>query len=156
MVLEPKYQRVLSQVPNCWRHTACSFFHPISDHASLIYFTYKKDIQLPHHQATNTLYLLQLTTAIYQLERAMGAAGRSWMVAASIGAVEALKDQGICRWNYPLRLLQQHAKNNICQVKKFSAQSASAISSRMENHEKLKQSEESLRKVMYLSCWGPN
>ena len=82
----------------------------------------------------------------------------SWMVAASIGAVEALKDQGICRWNYPLRSLQQHAKNNIrsyYQAKKLSAQSSSAISSKV-NNEKLKQSEESLRKVMYLSCWGPN
>ena len=82
----------------------------------------------------------------------------SWMVAASIGAVEALKDQGVCRWNYPLRSLHQHAKNNIRsyhQAKKLSAQSSSAISSKV-NNEKLKPSEESLRKVMYLSCWGPN
>ncbi|XP_030928487.1 uncharacterized protein LOC126694867 [Quercus robur] len=82
----------------------------------------------------------------------------SWMVAASIGAVEALKDQGVCRWNYPLRSLHQHAKNNIrsyYQAKKLAAQSSSAISSKV-NNEKLKQSEESLRKVMYLSCWGPN
>ncbi|KAK7813037.1 uncharacterized protein LOC112001051 [Quercus suber] len=82
----------------------------------------------------------------------------SWMVAASIGAVEALKDQGVCRWNYPLRLVQQHAKNNIrsyYQAKKLAAQSSSAIWSKV-NNEKLKQSEESLRKVMYLSCWGPN
>jgi hypothetical protein len=78
------------------------------------------------------------------------------MVAASIGAVEALKDQGICRWNYPLRSLQQHAKNNIrsyCQAKKLASQSSSATS---DHDQKLKQSEESLRKVMYLSCWGPN
>ena len=82
----------------------------------------------------------------------------SWMVAASIGAVEALEDQGVCRWNYPLRSLHQPAKNNIrsyYQAKKLSAQSSSAISSKV-NNEKLKQSEESLRKVMYLSCWGPN
>ncbi|KAK4539540.1 hypothetical protein RGQ29_027151 [Quercus rubra] len=82
----------------------------------------------------------------------------SWMVAASIGAVEALKDQGVCRWNYPLRSLHQYAKNNIrsyYQAKKLAAQSSSAICSKV-NNEKLKQSEESLRKVMYLSCWGPN
>ncbi|XP_059444826.1 uncharacterized protein LOC132176591 [Corylus avellana] len=89
----------------------------------------------------------------------MSSTSRAWMVAASIGAVEALKDQGICRWNHPLRSLQQHAKNNIrsyCQAKKLAAQSSSAISSKVKDHEKLKQSEESLRKVMYLSCWGPN
>ncbi|XVF70417.1 hypothetical protein PTKIN_Ptkin11bG0159900 [Pterospermum kingtungense] len=81
----------------------------------------------------------------------------AWMVATSIGVVEALKDQGLCRWNYALRSVQQHAKSNIrqySQAKKLSTPS-SALSKRF-REEKLKQSEESLRKVMYLSCWGPN
>ena len=80
------------------------------------------------------------------------------MVAASIGAVEALKDQGVCRWNYALRSLQQHTKNNLrsfSQAKTLSSQSSSALSSKVRD-EKLKQSEESLRTVMYLSCCGPN
>ena len=80
------------------------------------------------------------------------------MVAASVGAVEALKDQGFCRWNYTIRSVHQYAKNNLrslSQAKKLSPQS-SAMVSRKSEEEKLKASEESLRKVMYLSCWGPN
>lgn len=80
---------------------------------------------------------------------------RAWMVMA---AVEGMKDHGFARWNYPLRSLHQHMKNNIrsySQAKKLSGSSSSMISSKIRD-EKLKQSEESLRKVMYLSCWGPN
>ncbi|OMP04610.1 hypothetical protein COLO4_09495 [Corchorus olitorius] len=92
----------------------------------------------------------------------MSSSARAWVAAASIGAVEALKDQGFCRWNYALRSIQQHAKNNIrsynSQAKKLSVPSSSALSRKLgENEiEKLKKSEESLRTVMYLSCWGPN
>ncbi|KAL2943969.1 Biotin synthase [Bienertia sinuspersici] len=81
-----------------------------------------------------------------------------WAVATSIAAVEALKDQGIARWNYPLRCAHQHLKNNIrsySHAKKLSNPS-SAVASNKIREEILKQSEESLRKVMYLSCWGPN
>ncbi|MBA0613926.1 hypothetical protein Godav_014281 [Gossypium davidsonii] len=80
----------------------------------------------------------------------------AWVVAASIGAVEALKDQGICRWNYTVRSVVQHAKNHVrsaSQAKNLSSQSSAAISKGLN---KSKQSEESLRTVMYLSCWGPN
>ncbi|XP_060189450.1 uncharacterized protein LOC132618404 [Lycium barbarum] len=84
----------------------------------------------------------------------MSSSRRAWIVAASVGAVEALKDQvGLCRWNYPLRSLAQHTKNNLrsySQAKKLSSSSLIARS------DKAKQSEESLRTVMYLSCWGPN
>ncbi|XP_009630504.1 uncharacterized protein [Nicotiana tomentosiformis] len=85
----------------------------------------------------------------------MSSSKRAWIIAASVGAVEALKDQGFCRWNYPLRSFAQHAKNNMrsySQAKKLSTSSSSLIA----RSDKAKQSEESLRKVMYLSCWGPN
>ncbi|XP_071724236.1 uncharacterized protein [Rutidosis leptorrhynchoides] len=87
-------------------------------------------------------------------------ASKAWIVAASVGAVEALKDQGICRWNYVLRSLNQHVKNNLrsySQANKLSSSSStSAMVSNKLREEKAKKSEESLRTVMYLSCWGPN
>ncbi|XP_021685134.2 uncharacterized protein LOC110668267 [Hevea brasiliensis] len=90
----------------------------------------------------------------------MSSASKAWMVAASIGAVEALKDQGFCRWNYALRSVHQHAKTHlrsISQAKNLSSSSSSscAMGSSKLKEDKAKQSEESLRKVMYLSCWGP-
>ncbi|KAG6738084.1 hypothetical protein POTOM_059643 [Populus tomentosa] len=89
----------------------------------------------------------------------MSSASKAWLVAAAIGGVEALKDQGFCRWNYTLRSLHQHAKNHvgsISQANKKLPYSSSAIISSKFKEEKTRQSEESLRKVMYLSCWGPN
>ncbi|XP_050382978.1 uncharacterized protein LOC126799755 [Argentina anserina] len=82
------------------------------------------------------------------------------IVAASVGVVEALKDQGICRWNTPtIRAVHQQAKKHFRSVSqtnknKLFPSSTSALSKIRE--EKLKKSEESLRTVMYLSCWGPN
>ncbi|XP_045805099.1 uncharacterized protein LOC123899143 [Trifolium pratense] len=85
---------------------------------------------------------------------------RAWAAAASVGVVEALKDQGICRWNHTLKSVHNHLKNNVrsfSQAKKFSSSSSSAmVSNSSKQKENAKQSEESLRTVMYLSCWGPN
>ncbi|KAJ0920519.1 hypothetical protein HanRHA438_Chr05g0242281 [Helianthus annuus] len=38
---------------------------------------------------------------------------KTWLVVASIGAVEALKDQGVARWNGPLKALHHHAKRRL-------------------------------------------
>nr|DAD23913.1 TPA_asm: hypothetical protein HUJ06_025376 [Nelumbo nucifera] len=90
----------------------------------------------------------------------MSSTSRAWVAAASIAAVEALKDQGICRWNYTLRSLYQHAKNNLglfSQAKRsISSSLVMAYNKTLRDEQQMKQSEESLRKVMYLSCWGPN
>ncbi|KAJ0428346.1 hypothetical protein HanRHA438_Chr17g0801601 [Helianthus annuus] len=78
---------------------------------------------------------------------------RAWMVAGTVGLVEALKDQGFARWNYTIRAIHHHAKSNlrsVTQTKKLSSPAAMASSKGID------QSEELLRKVMYLSCWGPN
>ncbi|XP_026439294.1 uncharacterized protein LOC113337978 [Papaver somniferum] len=90
----------------------------------------------------------------------MGSTSKAWMVAVSVGVVEALKDQaGMCRWNYALRSIHQYTKTR---VKSSISQATSSVipekvmmMKRQRDHE-MKQSEESLRKVMYLSCWGPN
>ena len=93
----------------------------------------------------------------------MSPTATSWIAAASVGAVEALKDQGICKWNHDLRSLQQHAKNNVAKShchdhakRPVGSRPSSASVSKNTRDEKMKQSEDSLRTVMYLSCWGPN
>ncbi|XP_031249314.1 uncharacterized protein LOC116107145 [Pistacia vera] len=93
------------------------------------------------------------------------------MLRSQCCSVEALKDQGFCRWNYTIRSLHQHAKNNIRSVSQSSKNLllhlllwfSEASNTRNCNNvskgsdaNKLKQAEESLRTVMYLSCWGPN
>ncbi|PWA61459.1 hypothetical protein CTI12_AA319900 [Artemisia annua] len=83
----------------------------------------------------------------------MSSRTRSLIVAGTVGLVEALKDQGFARWNYTIRTIHHHTKANlrsVTQSKKMSSPAAMASSKGIE------QSEESLRKVMYLSCWGPN
>ncbi|XP_047950309.1 uncharacterized protein LOC125196012 [Salvia hispanica] len=85
----------------------------------------------------------------------MSSTSKAWLVAASVGAVEALKDQGFCRWNYAFRLIQQRAKANL---RSYSSQSnkLSPAAAMKTTKKQLIQSEESLRTVMYLSCWAPN
>ncbi|PON92391.1 Wound-responsive family protein [Trema orientale] len=85
----------------------------------------------------------------------MSSVSRAWIVATSIGVVEALKDQGICRWNSSLRSIQHHTKANLRSYSQAKKIPAFHFSNKLKD-EKLKQSEESLRTVMYLSCWGPN
>ncbi|RYR23268.1 hypothetical protein Ahy_B03g068522 isoform E [Arachis hypogaea] len=74
----------------------------------------------------------------------------------SLGVVEALKDQGVCRWNYVLINVQQHVKSHVRLFSQFpSSSSAMGSITVLKRSQKAKQSEESLREVMYLSCWGP-
>ena len=88
----------------------------------------------------------------------MSSTSRAWIAAVSVGAVQAMKDQGLSRWNHTMRSMHQLAKNNLrslSQTKQHFPALASS-SSKAKDQEKLRRSEESFRKVMYLSCWGPN
>ncbi|KNA03778.1 hypothetical protein SOVF_205880 [Spinacia oleracea] len=81
------------------------------------------------------------------------AKSRAWMIVA---AVQGMKDQGFTRWNYTIKSLNQHVKNKVRSYSQAKLISGSSSISQKIRDEKLKQSEESIRKVIYLSCWGPN
>lgn len=88
----------------------------------------------------------------------MSSPKRAWTVFVGVGVVEALKDQGLCRWNSGFKSAQQSVKSHVgsfSQAKKLSSSSSAVVSSKM-HEENATLSEESLRKVMYLSCWGPS
>ncbi|MCD7471568.1 ubiquitin-specific protease ubp14 [Datura stramonium] len=87
---------------------------------------------------------------------AAAAKGSAWIVAASIGAVEALKDQGFARWNYALRSLHHYAKTNLIASNNTSARRFSTGSPAVVSGEKFRKTEETLNKVIDLSCWGPS
>ncbi|CAI0550085.1 unnamed protein product [Linum tenue] len=89
----------------------------------------------------------------------MSSTSRAWMAAVAVGAVEAMKDQGLCRWNYAIRSIHQHAKNKIRQLSSTSTSTSASQgiggARKMVEQEKATRAEESLKTVMYLSCWGP-
>ncbi|KAJ8764671.1 hypothetical protein K2173_007759 [Erythroxylum novogranatense] len=102
----------------------------------------------------------------------MSAAGKAWIVATSIGAVEALKDQGVCRWNYTMRSMIQHAQNKLRAYSQYntsstaSSSSSSTVATSSSTASSAKESshavsvtnkrEERVRKVMDISSWGPS
>ncbi|KAH6795733.1 hypothetical protein C2S51_036719 [Perilla frutescens var. frutescens] len=89
-----------------------------------------------------------------------------WVVAASIGAVEALKDQlGVCRWNYVFRSIEQRAKSRVLSyyhthIISAPPPPASPSGGRMmrmmgAERERVERRDMCVKKVMDLSCWGP-
>ncbi|CAL9763573.1 unnamed protein product [Musa acuminata subsp. burmannicoides] len=83
----------------------------------------------------------------------------SLVIAASVAAVEALKDQlGLCRWNYALRSLHQRAKRSVASISRATRDSAAMDQWRRGGEgaaERAKRTELSLSKLVYWDCWGP-
>ncbi|KAL0908942.1 hypothetical protein M5K25_023457 [Dendrobium thyrsiflorum] len=91
----------------------------------------------------------------------------SLVVATSMSAVEALKDQlGLCRWNYTISNLSRHAINPIArpssQLRHVSSSAAAVaveqIDSKIPVAEEMtrRRRAEKAEKVRNLVCWGPN
>ncbi|KAK1407064.1 hypothetical protein QVD17_38675 [Tagetes erecta] len=91
-----------------------------------------------------------------------GSTIKTWLVFASIGAVEALKDQGVARWNGPLKSLHNHAKSKVVSSYNKSVADRSSrsiiVSSEMSagKYRSKKTKAESMKKVMDMNCFGPS
>ncbi|MBA0573229.1 hypothetical protein Golob_000512 [Gossypium lobatum] len=83
---------------------------------------------------------------------------KAWAVAATtVTAAEVSKEKKLCLWSSAKH--QHQAAINVVgssQRERPSSAAASTCSRRRDREEMRHQSEESLRTIMYLSCWGPN
>ncbi|PAN22714.1 hypothetical protein PAHAL_4G039900 [Panicum hallii] len=88
----------------------------------------------------------------------------SFVVAASMSVVEALKDQaGLCRWDYAIRSLYNRAAaakvtGRAVPVSLSSSQTAgcSSAAAARAGARTRRMEEEKLSKAYHLVCWGPN
>jgi hypothetical protein len=91
----------------------------------------------------------------------------SFVVAASMSAVEALKDQaGLCRWDYALRSLYNRAAaankvvaGRAVPLSLSSSQTAGGSGSAAaagRSARPRRSEEEKMHKAYHLVCWGPN
>ncbi|CAN1161072.1 hypothetical protein LINPERHAP2_LOCUS23706 [Linum perenne] len=85
----------------------------------------------------------------------MSSTSRAWMSAATVGAVEALKDQGFCRWNYAIRSIQQHSKNKIRSPSRSVRKATADFQGLGRVGMKGSETEDGVRTVLFFSCWGP-
>ncbi|KAF7103668.1 hypothetical protein CFC21_104634 [Triticum aestivum] len=88
--------------------------------------------------------------------------GVPMVVATSMAAVEALKDQaGLCRWDYALRSVYHRAvptsltsNSSSCQAVSGSAAAQKIAVGRAARPRRSE--EEKLHKAYHVVCWGPN
>lgn len=88
----------------------------------------------------------------------------SFVVAASMSAVEALKDQaGLCRWDYALRSLY-HRAAAAPRIRALSAALSDSVSVPADAPPRASRpppppaprDADRMRKAYHLVCWGPN
>ncbi|URE39462.1 hypothetical protein MUK42_03640 [Musa troglodytarum] len=90
----------------------------------------------------------------------VSASKASLMIAASMAAVEAHKDQaGLCRWNYTVGSLHQRAKRSMAPLSQAKRMSWSSVDQWRKGGEgaveRARRTERSLSKLIYWDCWGP-
>ena len=79
----------------------------------------------------------------------------SFVVTASMSAVEALKDQaGLCRWDYALRSLYRRAAAP--RIRALSAALSDPAAAGLPRPPPAAAADARMRKAYHLVCWGPN
>ncbi|KAL8209750.1 hypothetical protein R6Q57_006482 [Mikania cordata] len=88
---------------------------------------------------------------------------KAWVVAASIGTVEALKDQGVARWNRPIdQIARTKILSSYCNVgvdgssRSVFMGAGCCLGSWVGECRVKRRNEESMDMVMEVSCFGPN
>lgn len=94
-------------------------------------------------------------------DKKMSWKGKAWAVAGTVAAMEELKDKRLCRLECSSLSSLGHPHNVEDNLEPLSTPKERSSNENVETQRKgkkqnLKQTEESLRIIMYLSCWGPN
>ncbi|THU48459.1 hypothetical protein C4D60_Mb09t26480 [Musa balbisiana] len=116
-------------------------------------------VLLPSPRRTLTS-VTRIQTQSRRLIHMVSASKASLIIAASMAAVEALKDQaGLCRWNYTVESLHQRAKRSMATLSQAKRMSCSSVDQWRKAGEgaveRAKRTEMSLSKIIYWDCWGP-
>ncbi|GAB4846298.1 hypothetical protein Ancab_025301 [Ancistrocladus abbreviatus] len=137
-------------------------FLPVSIYTAILLSTLfvnrqpKEFLESLQPPSISSIRAIEIECQIISLEK-MSSIARSYIVSASMGAVEALKDHGFARWNYTLRSIHQHLKNSVRSATQTTAKASSLSASEMMKREaRAKRAEDSIRKVMELNCFGPS